>query len=119
MQHRHQYLSKGLWCFERISRRKAGPVLWDTAVRLRHVASGRYLAVDTDVPIRNNNDHERWFSTYMVDDEALELDDFETAAEVGGRFIYTMIKFAHMLRCLGRFSSLSFFQFFHGIIAIE
>jgi dolichyl-phosphate-mannose--protein O-mannosyl transferase len=82
---RNLYVKKGLWCFERLSRRKAGPVLWDTAVRLRHVASGRYLAVDTHKPTTDDSGHKRWFPTYMVDDEALELDDFKTAADVCGR----------------------------------
>jgi len=38
---------KGLWVFEALARSRAHVVEWGTPVRIRHVASGRYLAVDT------------------------------------------------------------------------
>lgn len=34
--------------FEPLSRKYSATVGWETAVRVRHLASGRYLAVDID-----------------------------------------------------------------------
>lgn len=49
---------------------------WDTPVRIRHVVSGRYLAVDTeDVMKELAVQNEMLFSTFLVDDAAVEDDE--------------------------------------------
>jgi len=71
---------KAIWCFEPIGRRYASTVKWDTPVRVRHVASGRYLAIDTTKPIQTfAKKDEEWFSTYLVDDEIDDEDDSDNA----------------------------------------
>jgi hypothetical protein len=44
-------------------------------VRVRHVASGKYLAVETSEPIKHlQTMNEDWFSAFLVDDAAGEED---------------------------------------------
>jgi hypothetical protein len=69
------HLSKGVWCFEpALTRTVKTVVSWDTPVRLRHVPSGRYLALNTSKPIATPNansfgaEGDEWFSTFLVDD---------------------------------------------------
>jgi len=62
----HQF-PKSLWCFEPPRRSSAASVSWGNAVRVRHVASGRYLAVDTRAALRDTA-RETWFSAILVDD---------------------------------------------------
>lgn len=46
---------KSVWCFEPFNRTHAQLVGWDTKVRVRHVPSGRYLAVDTYNAVRTTS----------------------------------------------------------------
>ena len=64
----------------------ADPLAGGTSVRVRHVPSGRYLAVDTASGPCNNPDDlggsssgpnaERWYRVCLVDDAALDEDDY-------------------------------------------
>jgi hypothetical protein len=47
---KHQ-VPKSVWCFEPLKRSTAQVVAWDSEIRVRHVPSGRYLAVDTLMPV--------------------------------------------------------------------
>lgn len=69
----HNHYPKSIWCFEPQRRQVSTTVVWEQSVRVRHVPSGRYLAVDTSAPCRQEA-HETCFSAYLVDDEALEAD---------------------------------------------
>ena len=42
--------AKGVWALELLDRKTSGPVLWRSPIRLRHVASGKYLSVDSSKP---------------------------------------------------------------------
>jgi hypothetical protein len=44
------HTAKQLWCVEPLVRCRTGPAKWGVPVRLRHVGSGKYLAVNTDQP---------------------------------------------------------------------
>jgi hypothetical protein len=70
-------LCQAVWCFEPLRRVTAGPVAWDAPLRVRHAASGRYLAVNTSAAVKADEGGlmERWFATALVDDEAKEDDD--------------------------------------------
>jgi hypothetical protein len=45
-----QLSAKGVWTFELLDRAASGPVLWRSPLRVRHVPSGKYLAVDSTKP---------------------------------------------------------------------
>lgn len=45
-----QHSAKGIWALELVDRTTSSPVLWRSPLRLRHVASGKYLAVDSSKP---------------------------------------------------------------------
>ncbi len=49
----HNLLPKALWAFELPKRTTSGIVSWDTPLRIKHVTSGRYLAVDTTKRVSN------------------------------------------------------------------
>jgi hypothetical protein len=62
---------KSLWCFEHESRAMLGPCSWEQPVRIRHVPSGKYLAINTNQPLFSGDIEERpetWYSTQLVDD---------------------------------------------------
>ena len=80
---RTHHFPKSVWCFEPLTRRYSRTVAWRQPVRLRHLASGRYLAVDTSLAIPiihvtgdapSLDDEEMWYRTYMVDDAQVEED---------------------------------------------
>jgi hypothetical protein len=72
----HQIV-KSVWCFETMKRSNSDVVSWDKQVRVRHVPSGRYLAVDTSEPIKveDGGQHECWYRTFLVDDSSREEDE--------------------------------------------
>ena len=68
---------KQVWCLEPVHRRVEGTVAWGHPVRVRHVPSGRYLAVDTaSGPLPRSatatavggDVREVWFGCLLVDD---------------------------------------------------
>ena len=81
----HQHLPKALWCFEPLNRRSCTTIEWEHGVRVRHVPSGRYLAVDTTSPLQqlHGGTYETWFAARLVDDEALEDDPTDMAETIG------------------------------------
>jgi len=64
--------SKGVWCFENLKRSQGSVVKWGSPVRIRHMPSGKYLAVNTEDPAYEqvNEDGASWFAAFMVDDAA-------------------------------------------------
>ena len=42
--------AKGVWRFEHVTQLQGGPIEWETAVRIRHVCSGRLLIVEPTRP---------------------------------------------------------------------
>lgn len=62
------HTSKSIWTFEPVSRRRSSTVRWNTPVRIRHVPSGRYLAVDTKRPLKTVSPTETWYMIYLADD---------------------------------------------------
>jgi hypothetical protein len=74
--------SKQLWTFEPTKRTESGAVCWASPFRIRHVMSGKYLAINTDLPpYSTSSDGEVHYSTYLCDDayppgsNILEKDD--------------------------------------------
>ena len=61
---------KGAWGFETETRMKGGVVMWDTPLRIRHLASGKYLAVDA-LPIEGGK---MLFPCTLVDWKDVEAD---------------------------------------------
>ena len=59
--------SKGVWTFELASRAMGDVISWETPVRIRHVNSGCYLAVDMSRPVAENQLAESWYPVAMVD----------------------------------------------------
>ena len=87
------HFPKGVWCFEPRSRGTSGTVDWDKPIRVRHVPSGRYLAVNTEAPLKEDSgvQLEVWFSCFLVDDEIMEED------ELGGGEGSTLTTMTHDL----------------------
>ena len=56
--------AKQLWAVEYLDRRVAGAVVWHQDVRLRHVGSGKYLALNTDAVSRRRRQRARSFSFF-------------------------------------------------------
>jgi hypothetical protein len=69
--------SKSVWVFESLTRLSSSVVRRDTAVRIRHVPSGRYLAVDTSSEHYQKSESESWYRTFLVDDAF----DFESLSD--------------------------------------
>ena len=67
--------AKGVWTIEFLSRMSGGSVLWDRPIRIRHVASSLYLAVDTSSKaVRQHHAEEDvggiredWYDAVLVD----------------------------------------------------
>jgi hypothetical protein len=80
----HQ-VPKSVWAFEPLRRTISEVVEWDGKIRVRHVPSGRYLAVDTSAPVKEDigGQQERWFRTFLVDDASREEDLTENDAGLG------------------------------------
>jgi hypothetical protein len=80
-------VAKAVWCFEPLDRLHADTVGWEQSVRIRHLASGRYLAVNTSFPVCEFQDglNEAWYSTFLVDDEFLD-DDLDMDPALGFKF---------------------------------
>jgi hypothetical protein len=51
------YAAKNLFVFDRASRQTCGPVGWDSSVRIRHVATDKYLFVSPTPTLVNNKKH--------------------------------------------------------------
>lgn len=63
------FSAKAVWVFENVSRLTSTVVTADDPVRIRHVPSGRYLAVDTESePMHEPSASEAWYPAYLVDD---------------------------------------------------
>jgi len=61
--------AKGLWCFEPLQRTEVTTVGWSAPCRVRHVPSGKYLAVDTASPLQVGEENgDAWYGTQLVDD---------------------------------------------------
>lgn len=68
--------AKGVWCFEPLHRSLQTVIPWNSPVRVRHMPSGLYLAVDNNKTLDiNRHDsgsggggNEVWYSTYLVED---------------------------------------------------
>ena len=60
-----------------MKRSQGSAVEWDMPVRIRHMPSGKYLAVNTtDSTYKQiNSDNESWFALYMVDDAAVTREE--------------------------------------------
>jgi hypothetical protein len=63
--------AKGLWSFEPLRRNHTVPTGWESAVRVRHVPSGLYLAVDIAKP-NTVSANETWYNAILVDDALTE-----------------------------------------------
>jgi hypothetical protein len=70
-----QQNAKGVWSVENVSRATDGRVGWNAPVRVRHVGSGKYLAVDASKPPlavkKAEGAEEAWYSVRLVDDGEL------------------------------------------------
>ena len=63
------FSAKAVWVFENVSRLTSTVVANEEPVRIRHVPSGRYLAVDTESePMHQPTASEAWYRAYLVDD---------------------------------------------------
>jgi hypothetical protein len=63
------FQGKQLWCVEPLGRLVKVAVGWAAEVRVRHVGSGKYLAVNTDAePARKTADGDAQFAPYLCDD---------------------------------------------------
>lgn len=61
--------AKGLWCLELPRRSESVAVTWGASFRLRHVASGRYLMVDTAAGSGTSpSPGVQWFEARLVDE---------------------------------------------------
>jgi len=61
--------AKGLWCFEPLQRTRVTTLGWSAPCRVRHLPSGKYLAVDTASPLQVGADSgDAWYGTQLVDD---------------------------------------------------
>jgi len=61
--------AKGLWCLELPSRSESVAVTWGASFRVRHVASGRYLMVDTATGSGTSpSSGVHWFEARLVDE---------------------------------------------------
>lgn len=77
------HVAKGLWAFERYRRSSASAVTWGEAVRIRHLPSGRYLAVDTSSPFYTapvSGAEVGWYRCYLVEDATTDIDLLEDGA---------------------------------------
>ena len=61
--------AKGVWVFETKERSKGDYIWWSSPVRIRHYASGKYLAVKHDSEDGSN------FDCYLVDDSMRDLEE--------------------------------------------
>ena len=80
---------KQLWCVEPLSRSVATVAGWAMDVRLRHVGSGKYLAVNTDAPPvalekRKGETPIKVFAPYLCDDAYPPGYDFSSSHLVAG-----------------------------------
>lgn len=66
--------SKQIFAFELLSRGAGGILEWTSLVRIRHLASNKYLAVDTSNKWVDGNGNEH-FSVMLVDDNQTKMDD--------------------------------------------
>ena len=76
---------KQLWAFEPLTRSTCVCVRWDSPFRIRHVPSGRYLAIDLSREISaeiSSATTGKWFTACLVDDEKYYEDD-AAADEIG------------------------------------
>jgi hypothetical protein len=75
--------AKGLWVLEPAGRRSVThPAAWDGTVRVRHVGSGMYLAVDHESGPEAPDEgavNEVWYKCRLVDDAATAEDEEEDA----------------------------------------
>ena len=76
-----QYSAKGVWALELVDRTTSNPVLWRSLLRLRHIASGKYLAVDSFKPAAAALLHNTQNALSGTDDKEINLsNDKKTAS---------------------------------------
>jgi hypothetical protein len=64
--------SKGVWYFEFLHATTGGVCLWESVMRIRHAATGRYLAVKNDLEL--SKDGEAQFQATLVDSPTRETE---------------------------------------------